>query len=60
MSSPARVLVITGARADYGLLRPLMAALRDDARFELLVLATGMHLEPRFTLGRGINELEGE
>lgn len=44
--SRRRVAVITGGRADYGLLRPLMHALASDAAFELAVVATGMHLMP--------------
>lgn len=43
-----RVCVVTGTRADYGLLRPVMRALQDDDRFELQVLATGAHLSPEF------------
>lgn len=45
---PPRVLVVSGSRADYGLLRPVMEALDADPAFELLVLVTGMHLEERF------------
>lgn len=41
-----RVAVVTGSRADYGLLRPTIAALRDDPRFELELLVTAMHLDP--------------
>ncbi len=43
-----RVLVVSGSRADYGLLRPVMQALKEHAAFDLLVLVTGMHLEKRF------------
>jgi len=43
---PRRVAVITGGRADYGLLRPLLRALVDDPVFELDVIVTGMHLVP--------------
>lgn len=45
-----RVCVVTGTRADYGLLNPLMKAISDDDRLELQVLATGMHLSPEFGL----------
>jgi GDP/UDP-N,N'-diacetylbacillosamine 2-epimerase (hydrolysing) len=42
--------VITGTRAEYGLLRPLMLKIRDDALIELQVIVTGMHLSPEFGL----------
>jgi GDP/UDP-N,N'-diacetylbacillosamine 2-epimerase (hydrolysing) len=45
-----KVCVITGTRADYGLLRLLMQGIRDDAAVELQILATGMHLSPAFGL----------
>lgn len=47
-TTPKRVCVVSGSRADYGLLRPVMEALRADLRFELKVLVTGMHLSPEF------------
>lgn len=42
--------MITGTRAEYGLLRPLMLKIRDDALIELQVIVTGMHLSPEFGL----------
>jgi UDP-hydrolysing UDP-N-acetyl-D-glucosamine 2-epimerase len=39
-----RVCVVTGSRADYGLLRPVMRALHSDPGFELQLVATGSHL----------------
>lgn len=41
-----RVAVVTGGRADYGLLAMPMRRLADDNRFELRVIATGQHLAP--------------
>ena len=41
-----RVVVVTGSRADFGLLRPVMRAVRDHAELELLVIAAGSHLVP--------------
>ena len=43
-----KIAVVTGTRADYGLLRPTIAALLDDPRFEPLLLVTAMHLSERF------------
>jgi GDP/UDP-N,N'-diacetylbacillosamine 2-epimerase (hydrolysing) len=42
--------VITGTRAEYGLLRPLMLKIRDETLIELRVIVTGMHLSPEFGL----------
>lgn len=43
-----RVAVITGTRAEYGLLRSTMAAIRSHPGLELRVVATGMHLLRKF------------
>ncbi len=45
-----KVCVVTGTRADYGLLRWLMAGVRESNHLELQVVATGMHLSPEFGL----------
>jgi GDP/UDP-N,N'-diacetylbacillosamine 2-epimerase (hydrolysing) len=37
------VLVITGTRADYGLLRPVMREIEESKKLKLEVIATGMH-----------------
>lgn len=39
-----KVLAVSGTRADWGLLQPVLALLRDDARFALEILVTGQHL----------------
>ena len=44
------VCVVTGSRADYGLLQPVMAGLAADPAFALQVVATGMHCAPEFGL----------
>lgn len=41
-----RVAVVTGTRAEFGLLRPVMAAVRDHPDLELMVIAAGAHLIP--------------
>ncbi|MEQ9096381.1 MAG: UDP-N-acetylglucosamine 2-epimerase [Phycisphaerales bacterium] len=41
-----RVAVVTGSRADFGLLKPVMAAIDAHAELELLVIAAGAHLIP--------------
>jgi UDP-N-acetylglucosamine 2-epimerase (non-hydrolysing)/GDP/UDP-N,N'-diacetylbacillosamine 2-epimerase (hydrolysing) len=44
MTSPRRsIAVVTGSRADYGLLRWIMEAIRASSELSLSVIATGMH-----------------
>ena len=40
------ILAVTGTRADWGLLVPILRAVRDDAAFRLRLAATGQHLIP--------------
>ncbi len=46
MADKRTIAVVTGSRADYGLLRPVMRAIRDHAELELRVIVTGTHLLP--------------
>jgi len=48
--APLRVCVVTGTRADYGLLQPVVTELQNAGDFELAIVATGMHLSPEFGL----------
>lgn len=43
-----RISVITGTRAEYGLLHLLMKAIREHPDMELQIIATNMHLSPEF------------
>jgi GDP/UDP-N,N'-diacetylbacillosamine 2-epimerase (hydrolysing) len=45
-----RVCVVTGSRAEYGLLRWLMVNIKNDPAFSLQVVAVGMHMSPEFGL----------
>lgn len=45
-----KICVVTGSRADFGLLRWLMAAIRTAPGMALQVVATGSHLSPEFGL----------
>lgn len=45
-----RICVVTGSRAEYGLLSGLLARLRARDDCELQLVATGMHLSPEFGL----------
>jgi UDP-hydrolysing UDP-N-acetyl-D-glucosamine 2-epimerase len=53
-----RVCVVTGTRAEYGLLRPVLRGLTADDRFDLQVVATGAHLSPEF--GLTVTEIEDD
>jgi GDP/UDP-N,N'-diacetylbacillosamine 2-epimerase (hydrolysing) len=44
------ICVVTGSRADYGLLRWVMEGVARDPDLELQVAVTGMHLSPEFGL----------
>lgn len=45
-----KICVITGTRAEFGLLRWLMQEIQGEPGLELQVIATGMHLSPEFGL----------
>jgi GDP/UDP-N,N'-diacetylbacillosamine 2-epimerase (hydrolysing) len=45
-----KICVVTGTRAEFGLLRWLMHEIQHEPELELQVLATGMHLSPEFGL----------
>ena len=45
-----KICVITGKRAEYGLLQNLMMGLMKDNQFELQIIATGMHMSSEFGL----------
>jgi UDP-N-acetylglucosamine 2-epimerase (non-hydrolysing)/GDP/UDP-N,N'-diacetylbacillosamine 2-epimerase (hydrolysing) len=48
MSAPRHIAVVTGSRADYGLLTGPIERIRDEPSFKLSVIATGMHLVSEF------------
>jgi GDP/UDP-N,N'-diacetylbacillosamine 2-epimerase (hydrolysing) len=43
-----KVCVVTGTRAEYGLLRWLMQEVKSEPSLELQIIATGMHLSPEY------------
>ena len=45
-----KICIITGARAEYGLLRWVMQGIKDAPELTLQIIATGMHLSPEFGL----------
>ena len=54
-----KICVITGTRAEYGLLRWVMQGIKDDADLDLQVIVTGMHLSPEFGLTYKAIEADG-
>lgn len=45
-----KICIITGTRAEYGLLRWVMQGIKDDSELTLQIIATGAHLSPEFGL----------
>ncbi len=45
-----KICVVTGSRAEYGLLSTLMKHLQQDQAFELQIVAGAMHLSPEYGL----------
>lgn len=58
--TPARkICIVTGTRAEYGLLRWVMEDIRRRPELELQILVTGMHLSPEFGLTHREIERDG-
>jgi GDP/UDP-N,N'-diacetylbacillosamine 2-epimerase (hydrolysing) len=45
-----KICVVTGTRAEYGLLRWVMEGIQNSSKFQLQIIATGAHLSPEFGL----------
>ncbi len=45
-----KICIVTGSRAEYGLLKPLIEELKKNDKFQIQLLVTGMHLSPEFGL----------
>lgn len=59
MSARRRICVVTGGRADYGLLQWVMHDIRAAGDLELQLIATGSHLEARFGMTADQIEADG-
>ena len=53
-----RVAVVTTARSDYGIYRPLLRAIDEDPRLDLQLIVAASHLDSRF--GYTISEIEAD
>ncbi|VVC05675.1 UDP-N-acetylglucosamine 2-epimerase [uncultured archaeon] len=51
-----KILVTTGTRAEYGILRPLLRAISNSKKLELFLVVTGMHLSKKY--GYTIKEIK--
>jgi UDP-hydrolysing UDP-N-acetyl-D-glucosamine 2-epimerase len=54
-----RICVVTGSRAEYGLLYWVLHDLRADPAVDLQIIATGMHLAPEYGLTASEIEADG-
>tara|TARA_X000000368_G_scaffold404412_1_gene380415 strand:- start:1962 stop:3128 length:1167 start_codon:yes stop_codon:yes gene_type:complete len=52
------ICVVTGSRAEYGLLKPLLTKIKASKNYNLQLVVTGMHLSKKF--GNTINEIEND
>lgn len=51
-----KIAVITGTRADYGIMKSLLKKIQQNKNLELQLIVTGMHLSSKF--GATINEIK--
>ena len=54
-----KICVITGSRAEYGLLRWVIQGIQSDPALTLQLIVTGMHLSPEFGLTYQLIEKDG-
>lgn len=57
-STPRKIAVVTGTRAEYGLLKRLVARIHESAETELQLIVTAAHLSPEF--GMTVREIEAD
>lgn len=54
-----KICVVTGTRAEYGLLYWLLVEIKNDPELELQLIVTGMHLSPEYGLTYKVVEDDG-
>jgi len=59
MEGRRNICVFSGTRAEYGLLNPLMQAIREDDSLDLGIMVSGAHLSPEFGLTYQYIEADG-
>ena len=53
-----KIAVVTGTRAEFGLLSPLLDAIQKEKEMQLQLIVTAMHLSPEF--GYTVQEIENK
>ena len=53
-----KICIVTGTRAEYGLLKPVIAKIHESNTMELHLIVTGAHLSPEF--GQTLKEIEAD
>ena len=53
-----KILIVTGNRADYGLLKKLISEIKKNKSLSLKILATGSHLIKKY--GYTLNEIKND
>jgi len=53
------ICVVTGSRAEYGLLRPVLSGIERSTEFSLMLVVTGTHLDQRFGATADVIESDG-
>jgi len=53
-----KILVTTGTRAEYGILRPILHQIKKSKKLELILVVTGTHLSKKY--GNTINEIKND
>lgn len=53
-----KIAVVTGTRAEYGILKSVLKAIKTNPKLDLALIATGMHLSEEF--GRTVKEIEND
>lgn len=56
MFSTKKISYVSGTRADFGLMAPILKAVSQSDKLDLQIYATGMHLMPQF--GETVNEVK--
>lgn len=57
-SRSRKICVVTGTRAEFGLLRWILRGIQDASTLDLQLIVTGMHLSPEF--GLTVEEIEAD
>ena len=53
-----KIAYISGTRADFGLMTPVLRAIKKSKKLDLQIYATGIHLMPEF--GKTVNYIKKE